>query len=58
MNSVYHPGELKVQALAGVAEAANGVGRKIYPLIAHVFVDFIQGQRKRGQKKKGSNLQY
>jgi predicted pyridoxine 5'-phosphate oxidase superfamily flavin-nucleotide-binding protein len=44
MNSVYHPGELKVQALAGVAEAANGVGRMIYPLIAHVFVDFIQSQ--------------
>jgi predicted pyridoxine 5'-phosphate oxidase superfamily flavin-nucleotide-binding protein len=44
MNSVYHPGELKVQTRAGVVEAAKSVSRMIYPLIAHVFVDFIQSQ--------------
>jgi uncharacterized protein len=44
MNPAYHPGELKVQALAGAGEAANSVGRMIHPLIAHLFVDFIQSQ--------------
>ncbi len=44
MNLVYHPGELKVQTRAGVVEAAKSVSRMIYPLIAHVFVDFIQSQ--------------
>jgi predicted pyridoxine 5'-phosphate oxidase superfamily flavin-nucleotide-binding protein len=44
MNSLYHSGELKVQTRAGVGEAANSASRMIYPLIAHVFVDFIQSQ--------------
>jgi predicted pyridoxine 5'-phosphate oxidase superfamily flavin-nucleotide-binding protein len=44
MDSVFHPGELKVQTRAGVGEAAKSVGSMIYPLIAHVFVDFIQSQ--------------
>ena len=44
MNSIYHPGELKAQARAGVSEAANSAGRMIYPLIANVFVDFIRSQ--------------
>jgi predicted pyridoxine 5'-phosphate oxidase superfamily flavin-nucleotide-binding protein len=44
MNSVYHPGELKVQTRAGVVEAAKSVGSMIYPLIAHVFVNFIHSQ--------------
>jgi hypothetical protein len=44
MNSVYHLGELKVQARAGAGEAAISVGRMVYPVIAHVFVEFIQSQ--------------
>ncbi|NVN92965.1 MAG: pyridoxamine 5'-phosphate oxidase family protein [Desulfuromonadales bacterium] len=44
MNSVYHSGELKVQARAGTGEAAISVSRIVYSVIAHVFVDFIQSQ--------------
>jgi uncharacterized protein len=44
VNSLYHAGEVKVQSRAGACEAANNAGRMIYPLIAHVFVDFIQSQ--------------
>jgi hypothetical protein len=44
MNSVYHSGELKVQTLAGAGEAANSNSRMVLPVIAHVFVDFIQSQ--------------
>jgi uncharacterized protein len=44
MNSVYHSGELKVQALAGAGEAANSISRMVLPIIAHIFVDFIQSQ--------------
>lgn len=44
MNSIYHPGERKVQQRVGAVEAANRIGRTIYPVIAHVFVDFIQSQ--------------
>ena len=44
MNSAYHSGELKVQTRAGAGEAANSASRMIHPLIAHVFVDFIQSQ--------------
>lgn len=44
MNSFYHSGELKVQARAGAGEAAIGISRMILPVIAHVFVDFIQSQ--------------
>jgi len=44
MNSTYHSGELKVQTRVGAVEAAHNVGRMIHPVIAHVFVDFIQSQ--------------
>ena len=44
MDSVYHSGELKAQTLAGAGEAANSNSRMILPVIAHVFVDFIQSQ--------------
>lgn len=44
MNSVYHSGELKVQTRAGATETAINVSRMIYPLIAHVFIDFIQSR--------------
>jgi uncharacterized protein len=44
MNSIYHSGELKVQTLAGAGEAANSISRMVLPVIAHVFVDFIQSQ--------------
>ncbi|MRR07383.1 MAG: pyridoxamine 5-phosphate oxidase [Deltaproteobacteria bacterium] len=44
MNSVYHSGELKVQTRSGDIEAAKNMGRTIQPIIAHVFVDFIQSQ--------------
>ncbi|MEZ4600112.1 MAG: pyridoxamine 5'-phosphate oxidase family protein [Syntrophotaleaceae bacterium] len=44
MKTVYHPGELKIQEKVGAREAADHVGRTIYPLIAHMFVDFIQSQ--------------
>jgi hypothetical protein len=44
MNSTYHSGELKVQTRVGAIEAAHNIGRMIHPVIAHVFVDFIQSQ--------------
>ena len=44
MDPVFHPGELKVQTRAGVVDAAKRVGSMIYPLIAHVFVNFIHSQ--------------
>jgi hypothetical protein len=44
MNSTYHSGELKVQTRVGAVEAAHNIGRMIHPVIAHVFVDFIQSQ--------------
>ena len=44
MNPVYHSGELKVQTQAGAAETAINVSRVIYPVIAHVFIDFIQSR--------------
>jgi hypothetical protein len=44
MNSTYHTGELKVQTKVGAVDAANNIGRTIHPVIAHVFVDFIQSQ--------------
>jgi uncharacterized protein len=44
MNSIYHSGELKVQTLAGDGEAANSISRMVLPVIAHLFVDFIQSQ--------------
>jgi len=44
MNSVYHPGELKVQTRAGAGEAARIASRIINPVIAHIFVNFIQSQ--------------
>lgn len=44
MKPTYHSGELKVQMKAGAIEAANHVGRTILPIIAHVFVEFIQSQ--------------
>ena len=44
MSSIYHEGEIKVQTRAGSSEIAIKLGRTIYPIIAHVFVDFIQSQ--------------
>ncbi len=44
MESIYHPGELKVQEQVGVREEAGRLGRTIYPVIAHIFVEFIQSQ--------------
>jgi hypothetical protein len=44
MDSTYHSGELKVQRRVGAEQAANNISRMIHPVIAHVFVDFIQSQ--------------
>ena len=44
MNPVYHSGEHKLQERVGAVESANNVSRMIHPVIAHVFVDFIQSQ--------------
>ncbi len=44
MCSVYHLGELRVQTLAGASQTAKYISRMIYPVIAYVFVDFIQTQ--------------
>ena len=44
MSSAYHIGEQKVQMRAGSCEVAQAVNRTIYPLIAHIFVEFIQSQ--------------
>jgi predicted pyridoxine 5'-phosphate oxidase superfamily flavin-nucleotide-binding protein len=45
MNSAYHSGELKVQTRVGAVEAADNISRMIHPVIAHVFIDFIQSQQ-------------
>lgn len=44
MDRIYHSGEIKVQTEAGVVEAASHVGRQVLPLIAHLYIDFIQSQ--------------
>lgn len=44
MDSTYHSGELKVQTRVGAVQAAKNISRIIHPVIAHVFVDFIQSQ--------------
>lgn len=44
MDSTYHSGELKVQTRVGAVQAAKNISRMIHPVIAHVFVDFIQSQ--------------
>lgn len=44
MDGIYHSGELKVQAEAGAVEAASYMGRQVLPVIAHVYVNFIQSQ--------------
>jgi len=45
MDSIYHSGERKLHAETGVVEAAAGMGRMVLPVIAHLYVDFIQSQR-------------
>lgn len=44
MSSIYHPGELKVQELAGVSETAEAMSRMVQPYISYQFIDFIQTQ--------------
>jgi len=44
MNTLYHMGEQKVQMRAGSCEVAEAMKRTIYPVIAHIFVEFIQSQ--------------
>lgn len=44
MNSIYHSGELKVQTLVGANNAAVRMSRTILPVIAHVFVAFVESQ--------------
>lgn len=44
MSTNYHIGELKVQMRAGSCEIARAMNRTIYPMIAHIFVEFIQSQ--------------
>jgi len=45
MDSIYHSGERKLHAETGAVEAAAGMGRMVLPVIAHLYVDFIQSQR-------------
>jgi hypothetical protein len=44
MDGIYHSGEIKVQVEAGAVEAASNMGRQVLPVIAHLYVDFIQSQ--------------
>lgn len=44
MEDIYHSGELTVQEQVGVRAEAARLARTIYPVIAHVFVEFIQSQ--------------
>lgn len=44
MATIYHPGELRVQAEAGAVDAATNMGLQVLPVIAHRYVDFIQSQ--------------
>jgi len=44
VDTIYHSGEIKVQTQAGAVEAATSMGRQVFPVIAHHFVDFIQSQ--------------
>lgn len=44
MSSNYHMGEQKVQMRAGSVDVAQTMKRTIYPVIAHIFVEFIQSQ--------------
>jgi len=45
MDSIYHSGERRLHEETGAVEAAAGMGRMVLPVIAHVYVDFIQSQR-------------
>ncbi len=45
MDSIYHSGERKIHAEAGAVEAAANLGRMVLPVIAHLYVDFIQSQQ-------------
>jgi predicted pyridoxine 5'-phosphate oxidase superfamily flavin-nucleotide-binding protein len=45
MDSIYHSGERKFHEETGAVEAAAGMGRMVLPVIAHVYIDFIQSQR-------------
>ncbi|NVN92079.1 MAG: pyridoxamine 5'-phosphate oxidase family protein [Desulfuromonadales bacterium] len=44
MSSIYHIGEQKVQMRAGSCDVAQTMNRTIYPVIAHIFVEFIHSQ--------------
>jgi predicted pyridoxine 5'-phosphate oxidase superfamily flavin-nucleotide-binding protein len=44
MDTIYHPGELRVQTEAGAIDVATNMGRQVQPVIAHMYVDFIQSQ--------------
>lgn len=44
MDSIYHPGERKVQREAGAIEVAASMERRVLPVLAHLYVNFIQSQ--------------
>lgn len=44
MESIYHPGEIRMQREAGATALAAATGRQVLPVIAHLYVDFIQRQ--------------
>jgi uncharacterized protein len=44
MDSIYHSGEIKMQREAGAIEVAANMERMVLPVIAHLYVDFIQSQ--------------
>jgi predicted pyridoxine 5'-phosphate oxidase superfamily flavin-nucleotide-binding protein len=44
VDAIYHSGEIKVQTKAGAVEAASNMVRQVLPVIAHLYVDFIQSQ--------------
>jgi uncharacterized protein len=44
MDAIYHSGEIKMQKEAGALEVATNMGRTVLPVIAHLYIDFIQSQ--------------
>lgn len=44
MEPIYHSGESRVQKEAGTVDAARTMERQVLPVIAHLYVDFIQSR--------------
>ncbi|MEZ4484764.1 MAG: hypothetical protein R2864_09240 [Syntrophotaleaceae bacterium] len=43
MSTVYHKGEIQIQERTGARELAMSMEGTVMPIIAHKFVEFIQG---------------